>query len=173
METARLRLRGLREGDEPFLASLDSDPDVMRYIHNGPLSAQEAEHVARIQVMGARAGNEWGKWMIERRADGVAIGWIELGKLSGPKRDDLQVGYELVRECWGQGYATEAVERVLRYAFEERGLDRVAAIARPGNTASIRVLEKNGFRLAGQKLDEGRVWCNLYLATAQQARASA
>ncbi len=166
-ETARLRLRGLRRGDEEFLASLDSDPRVMEHIHNGALTQEEAVRFAHLQVETAGWRWHWGKWLVELRADGAPLGWVELGKLSGPDRDDLQVGYEFAPAHWGQGYAREAVARILQYAFEELRLERIGAIARPVNAASVRLLERFGFQLAGQRMDDGRVWCNLYWLTQQ------
>lgn len=169
-KTPRLRLRVLRPGDEGFLASLDSDPSVMKHIHQGVLSYEEALRHSRIQVEAAAFGRYWGKWLVESRDDATALGWVGMSKLNGLDRDDLQVGYEFAPAHWGRGYATEAGTRVLEYAFEALGLDRVAAIARPENVASVRVLDKLGFRQVGRRRDDGLVWCNEYRLTAQEWR---
>ena len=58
---------------------------------------------------------------------------------------DVEVGYFLKRSAWGNGYATEACRRIVRFAFEDSPLDEVVATFDPGNTASQRVLEKSGF----------------------------
>jgi RimJ/RimL family protein N-acetyltransferase len=171
--TPRLRLRKLRRGDEEFLACLDSDPEVMRHIHTGPLSVSEAVEYARIQIEDAEYRTRWGKWIIEQRENSVLngnplIGWVELCRLRGPDRDDLQVGYELAAEHWGRGYASEAVACILKYAFGSLNLDRVAAIARPDNTASLRVLAKLRFQKVGERLDGGGHTCGEYRLTAEQ-----
>jgi hypothetical protein len=49
-ETARLRLRGLEKGDEDFLVQLDTDPLVMRYIHDGVINVKFAERFALLEV---------------------------------------------------------------------------------------------------------------------------
>ncbi len=54
------------------------------------------------------------------------------------------------KEYWGKGYATEAVRLMLKYAFEYLNLNKVWAGVIEGNKASIRVLEKNGFKLVGR-----------------------
>jgi len=95
---------------------------------------------------------------------------VELAKLSGRDRDDLQIGYEYAPSHWGRGYATEAAGRVLEYAFEVVKLDRLAAIARPANVASVRVLEKLGFRSVGCRQDDGLVWCTEYRLTSEDWR---
>jgi RimJ/RimL family protein N-acetyltransferase len=170
LETPRLRLRGLRPGDEEFLAALDSDPAVMEHIHEGVIPFEKALRWARLQVETAGFRRNWGKWLVELREGEVRLGWVELGKLSGPDRDDLAVGYEFAPAHWGKGYASEAVSRLLRYAFEELDLDRVAAMARPANTASQRVLDKLGFRRVGRRRDDGLVWCDEFRLTAEEWR---
>ena len=156
-----------------MLARLDADPAVMQHIHTGPLTYQEAFGYARLQVDGAEFRWRWGKWLVVARDGAVAAGWVELCKLGGLHRDDLQVGYEFAPEHWGRGYATEAAARVLEYAFMELEMDRVAAIARPANGASLRVLEKLGFREAGRRRDGGLVWCNEYRLTLEDWRQRA
>ncbi len=83
-ETARLRLRGLRYGDEAFLAMLDSSPAVMRYIHSGPLTCSQAGRFAALQVEIDMSPCVWkrsGKWIVELRDRPVRIGWVETSKL--------------------------------------------------------------------------------------------
>jgi Acetyltransferase (GNAT) domain len=92
--TPRLESRKLRASDEDFLARMDSDPAVMRHIHSGPLSYQEALAYARFQIELAQYRRHWGKLVIAVRESGLCAGWVELSTLSGPCRDDLQVGYE-------------------------------------------------------------------------------
>ncbi|NJE06589.1 N-acetyltransferase [Thermococcus sp. M36] len=61
-----------------------------------------------------------------------------------------ELGYFLAREYWGRGYASEAVKLALEYAFEWLNLRKVYARVYEPNVPSIRVLEKNGFTLAGR-----------------------
>jgi RimJ/RimL family protein N-acetyltransferase len=156
-----LRLRRLRAGDQEFLASLDSDPLVMQYIHSGPFSLPRALRHAELEVETADMYWHTGKWIAELQ-EGASIGWVQLFKFSSAQRDDIAIGYEFAPAYWGQGYATEANRRMLAYAFETLKLDRVLAMARPENGRSLRVLEKLGFQKIGQRRDEGRNLCNLY-----------
>jgi ribosomal-protein-alanine N-acetyltransferase len=59
---------------------------------------------------------------------------------------DPEIGWWLARRYWGQGLATEAASAALRDAFERVRLDRIISIARPENTASLRVMDKLGLR---------------------------
>jgi [ribosomal protein S5]-alanine N-acetyltransferase len=160
-ETARLRLRRLRAGDEEFLAMLDSDPLVMQYIHSGPCPFPRARRHAELEIQAAHRCWHTGKWVAELH-DGTSIGWIQLFKLSSHERDDVAIGYEFAPAYWGQGYATEANRRILEYTFEILEWDRVVAFARPENLRSLRVLEKLGFQKIGQRCDAGGHLCNLY-----------
>lgn len=76
--------------------------------------------------------------------DGSPVGFLWLFHI-----DDVagrgEVGYWIVPEEQGKGYATEAAELGLRYLFDERGLHKVVARVLEGNTPSRRVLEKLGF----------------------------
>ena len=92
-ETARLRLRRLRAGDEEFLALLDSDPVVMQYIHSEPCSFLRARRYAELEIQTAQSYRQTGKWIAELR-DGTSIGWVQLFKFSSSKRDDVAIGYE-------------------------------------------------------------------------------
>lgn len=58
----------------------------------------------------------------------------------------IDLGFRLARPHWGKGFATEVASAWVRAAFEEFGLSRMGAFVRPKNVASIRVLEKAGFR---------------------------
>ena len=76
------------------------------------------------------------------------IGCIGLDKdpkilRKGPK--DAELGYWIGRSYWNQGYATEAIREVLRFAFEEEGISKVWCQSLDGNAQSVRVQEKCGF----------------------------
>jgi RimJ/RimL family protein N-acetyltransferase len=62
-----------------------------------------------------------------------------------PTYDALNVSYHLHPTVWGRGFATEVVRESLTFAFQELKAARVMGLARPGNPASRRVLEKCGF----------------------------
>ena len=57
---------------------------------------------------------------------------------------EIEIGYLLGREHWGNGYATEAALAVRDWALAELGLERLIALIYPGNVRSIRVAEKLG-----------------------------
>ena len=86
-------------------------------------------------------------WLIVRK-DGVCIGNLSFKGV--PEEGVVELGYGISEEYRGYGYATEAVETILAWAFDQPGVTSVAAETEAGNAASRRVLEKCGFLPAGE-----------------------
>jgi [ribosomal protein S5]-alanine N-acetyltransferase len=89
----------------------------------------------------------FGLWHLARKSDGAAIGMC--GLLRRDNLPDVDVGYALLPDYWGQGFALEAVQATLSHAARKFGLPRVVAVVSEGNDASVRVLEKAGLRYEG------------------------
>jgi 8-oxo-dGTP diphosphatase len=145
LETARLILRPLSLADAPAIERYASDWEVARHTSHIP-HPYPAGAAAEWLVTRRDDPDKPPLWGIERR-DGELIGCIELRPESEPPGGS--VGYWIGKPFWGSGYAGEALAAVVDYAFDELGLPRVEASARPENRASIRVQEKLGFRFAG------------------------
>ena len=89
-------------------------------------------------------------FVIEKKEAHEFIGLFGL-KIGAAKYKRAEIWYKLLPDCWGQGYATESVKRILDFAFGELGLHRVEAGCAVENHASIRVLEKVGMSREGRK----------------------
>jgi RimJ/RimL family protein N-acetyltransferase len=61
--------------------------------------------------------------------------------------DEIEIGYHVRRDLWGQGYATEAARACKDYGFANLAVDRLISLIRPENLASRRVAEKNGMTI--------------------------
>jgi RimJ/RimL family protein N-acetyltransferase len=81
---------------------------------------------------------------------GRAVGGIGFCLQTDIDRVSAEIGYWLGEALWGRGIATEALAAVTRYAIAHHGLTRVFALPFAHNTASCRVLEKNGYALEGR-----------------------
>ena len=81
---------------------------------------------------------------------GEAVGGIGLVLGEDVERCSAEVGYWLGEAVWGRGLATAALGGLTGYAFEVFGLTRIFAVPFADNTASIRVLEKCGYRFEGR-----------------------
>ena len=86
--------------------------------------------------------------LIELKDSKTPIGTIGL-YLYSEKNKRAELGYDLAREHWGNGYMTEAVSEVIRYGFIELGLNRIEATVDTRNTNSYRLLERVGFKREG------------------------
>ena len=140
IETNRLRLRMLRASDVDNLAVMFSDPDVMRYVGNGqPSDRSEAER-AYTSIIAHWQQHGFGRWATEDKRTGEFVGYGGLRSLFGTP----EVVYHLVRKHWGRGYATEMASAFIKYGIEEKGFEKFVAICKPGNSASIHVMEKLG-----------------------------
>ncbi|MBR2790405.1 MAG: GNAT family N-acetyltransferase [Eggerthellaceae bacterium] len=90
-------------------------------------------------------------WLIELK-DGTRVGDL---CFKGPNDGVPEIGYGILPEHQGNGYATEAVKAALTWAFAHPGVTAVEAETDPGNAASQRVLEKCGFSPTGVIGEEG------------------
>jgi len=94
----------------------------------------------------------WTLWPVIHREDGVLIGSCGFWDGFPP---DVEIGWRVLPEYWGQGLATEAATAVLGYGFETCAFDRVVAVAQPANRPSIRVMEKLGMRFEANFVHRG------------------
>ena len=142
IETERLLLRKFRPDDLDELAKLFSDPDVMRYVGNGqPIDRDESERALK-SIIRHWESQGFGRWAVVNKQTREFIGFGGLRSLF----DTPEVVYHFSKANWGKGLATELARATLRFGFEDRGLDRIVAVAKPENSASIHVMQKLGMR---------------------------
>jgi RimJ/RimL family protein N-acetyltransferase len=147
LETDRLVLRRFTGDDLELLVELDSDPEVKRYIDDGaPVDRQELAAMLAWWLGYYERYEGYGFWAAVEKASGAFVGWFHLrpGEGAGPREPEL--GYRLLREAWGRGYATEGSKALIDKAFAELGAERVYASTMVVNTGSWRVMEKVGLR---------------------------
>ena len=144
LETERLYLREIGPKDKEDLFRLHSIPEVQRYTGEPVLrSMAEVDRAIDFRIRQYKEYG-YGRWAALLKADDAFIGWAGLSYL--PEFDQIDLGYRLLPEYWGQGLATEASKAILRYGFEVLKLRRIVAIAMLENKASMRVMEKAGMR---------------------------
>jgi len=144
IETERLILRRWREDDRPAFHAICADPQVMDWL-GGVLTPEEADQrLARVEETFDRLG--YGRFCVERRVDGRVLGWCGVmpAHESQPIAGTPEIGWRLIPEAWGQGYATEAAAAVLADAFHRLGLPEVWAYTSPHNLKSQAVMTRLG-----------------------------
>jgi ribosomal-protein-alanine N-acetyltransferase len=143
LETLRLTMRHFTLDDGDDLYALNSDPRVMRYIADGTVSTRdEAAAALRRFVRYPSLYPDLGIWHASRRDTGAFIGFFALNYAG--KSTDIEVGYRLLHNAWGLGFATEGATALVHFGFDDLGLDRIIGVTAPGNAASQRVLMKAG-----------------------------
>lgn len=148
LPAGRVRLRWMTEADVPALFAVFGDPEVTRYWGHRALpdEAAAARLLAGIhEDFHRRTLFQWG---IELAATPPIIGTCTLASLDGENRR-AELGFALGRFHWGNGYVSEALPVLLRFAFENLDLHRLTADADPRNAPSIRALERLGFQREG------------------------
>src|SRR5688500_10735858 len=124
LETPRLSLRRLEPDDAEFLVGLLNQPSFLANIGDrGVRNADDARRYLREGPMAMYGRFGFGLWLLSRRDDGAPIGMC--GLLKRDTLPDVDVGYALLPQFWGQGYALEAVQATLRHAASKFGLKRV------------------------------------------------
>lgn len=145
LETERLTLRELHDGDAAFVLELLNSPGWIRFIGDrGMRTEDEArDYLAKGPIdMYRRLG--FGLYAVLRRGDAAPIGMCGLIKRDG--LDDVDIGFAFLDQHAGQGYAFEAAQAVMAHGREVLGLQRIVAITSVDNDRSIRLLEKIGLR---------------------------
>ena len=158
IETPRLRLRPWRPEDfEPF-AQLNADPAVMRYFPHA-LTAAESHALAQ-KFQRLIELNSWGFWAIELKQTQRFIGFC--GLHFQPDMFEFspctEIGWRLDAEYWHQGYATEAAEACLHFAFDILKLEEAVAFTAKQNSPSETLMQRLGMQPQGYfdhpKLDQ-------------------
>lgn len=155
MLTERLVLRRFTEDDIEAFATYRSDPRVARYQGwSAPVSLVAAAELVRELAAGDPQQPGWFQYAIELRATRTLIG--DIGVNLAENRIQAEIGFTIAIAYQGQGYAAEAIRRVLEHLFGDRGLYRVSADCDARNLPSARLLTRLGFRQEGHHL--GHVW---------------
>ncbi|MBA2772320.1 MAG: GNAT family N-acetyltransferase [Sphingomicrobium sp.] len=149
--TDRLLLRRWREADRAPFAAMGSDPEVMQHFP-ALLSREESDAMIDERINPHFELHGYGLWAIERRSDGVFIGFTGLAEVGFhcPIGDDVEIGWRLAREAWGLGYAFEAATAVMSYGFSVLRLPRIVAMTVEANRRSRRLMERLAMKRAPQ-----------------------
>jgi ribosomal-protein-alanine N-acetyltransferase len=154
LDTERLALREFTPQDAPFLLRLVNEPGWLRNISDpGVRSVDEALAWAEGRLFKAYRELGHGFWALQRREDGVVVGMCGLFKRPALPEPDL--GYALLAEHEGRGYALEAARACVAHARAALNWTTLMAITALDNPRSTGLLTKLGFVEQGQQMLEG------------------
>jgi RimJ/RimL family protein N-acetyltransferase len=151
IRTPRLVLRRWLDDDVVPLSEIHADPVVMQRIGDGtPRSPEEtAQDIEAWEEEWDEEG--FGMFAVELLGSGELAGAVGLSVADAPAEvaGQVAISWRLGRVFWGQGYASEAAHATLEFALQDRGLDRVVAVCRTSDEASVNVLDKLGMQTEG------------------------
>lgn len=149
LESKRLRLRPFEMSDAERVAELANDYSIyemtLRLPH--PYTLQDAEQWIAIHPQLRETGTETPFAIILKQVNAL-VGSIGLKNIDHYNKS-AEIGYWIGRTWWNKGIVTEAAQRLLKYGFEELGLNRIHGHFIPKNAASGKVMEKIGMRREG------------------------
>lgn len=144
LETPRLVLRPFTQDDAEDIFKVFGDPITMKYFMLWLADSVKDVRGFIEWITGVQKEYGFSYWAMEEKATGEVIGDCGLIPLEGAG-PEIELGSDVRRDKWNQGYATEASVASLNYAFNVLKLERVVAATHPENHASQRALEKLGF----------------------------
>ena len=145
-ETDRLIMREWGEGDADRFNAVMNRPSVMRWL--GGVQDPEEWEAAYQRILGYQRDFGFTFWIVERKADGELLGFCGLKRANAPGAEaiagDVEIGWRLREEAWGQGYAKEAAIASLDLAFDRFEAPFVIAMTALGNLPSQGLMKRLG-----------------------------
>jgi len=146
--TDRLYIRPTTEADAPLILAVMNTPKFHQFVGDrGLRNEADAAAYIRTKMLPQISEKGYGNYCLVRKEDGVPVGMCGLYERPGLAHADL--GFGLLSEQEGKGYAYEAAHRLLEAAHSDFGLTRIQAITAMDHQASQRILVKLGFRQKG------------------------
>lgn len=149
IESENLYLRKQIKSDVDDQLLLDSDPDVIKYLR--PPKPDRDFYIKNIEnIQNYYERNlGYGVWAAIEKKEGRFIGWFSLKYIH--KSTDVELGYCLLKEYRGKGYATEMSRKVIEYGFNDLKLNQIFGLTHPDNIISQGILKKLGMHFLEQK----------------------
>lgn len=147
--TERLILRRVLPYDYESLYKLRSNEEVGKYLDREITNSIDQTKEFIKKLSGGISNNEWLYWVIEKRGTNTFLGTVCLWNFSEEK-NCADIGYELLPEFQGQGFMSEAVDKVLEFGFNTIGLNLIYGEVHSKNENSIKLLLKKGFILSAE-----------------------
>lgn len=145
LRTARTLLRQWKDSDLPAWIEMNADADVRRYFPSVLTPDAAAAEAGRIRASIAQRG--WGPWALEIPGTLPFAGFVGLLLHNFPAHfmPAVEIGWRLTRNAWRQGYATEAAQAAMQFAFEDLDLPELVSMTVPDNAPSQAVMKRLGF----------------------------
>ncbi len=140
----------MTEDDFDRMFMLLSHPDVMRHIGDGPQNQDKTQETYN-KFLNHQKKHGFGLGFIYEKDTNTFVSCVELIHLAlDDTQPEIEVGYWLLPEFWGKGYATEIAKACVDWAFQNLSISKIVGITHPNNIRSQKVLLKIGMELIGE-----------------------
>lgn len=147
-KTERLIIKPTSEQDTELIYELMNSPKFIKYVGDRKIgSIEDAEKYIQVKMLPQLKNLGYSNYTIVRKSDNQKIGTCGLYDREG--LEGIDIGFGLLPEYEGYGYAYESVKRLKKAAFEDFDITEINAIATKNNTSSHKLLEKLGMKLTG------------------------
>lgn len=151
LETVRLILRAITPDDRFAIFANYSDPQVAGWFFDQPYTRiEQADQIIQEFIQKASQGNGL-TWAIILNASGEFVGTCGYENFTSSREGEI--GFDLAKAHWGQGYMSEALGAIIPFGFTELDLFKIEAHTYSSNIRARRLLEKLGFTM--QAVTEG------------------
>ena len=148
LETPRLVLRRFEEKDAEAMFAWAGDSQVTRFLRYATHKSVDDSRAVLRQWQECYRRPDFYEWAVTEKECSRTVGAIALNVLNEHDRSG-DVGYCLLRECWGRGYMSEALSAVLEFGFHTVGFNRIEGTHSELNPASGAVMRRCGMQYEG------------------------
>ena len=152
IETQRLLLRAIKRSDLDDMFEYSSDPRTSKYLLWTPHKNKDYTKDFIELILAKYKSKEYNDWAIIYKKTGKMIGTCGFTRID-EDNSIVEIGYVINPEYWGMGIATEALQTVMAFSFEQLNVNRVECKFMFGNEASLSVMKKAGMKLEGYQRD--------------------
>jgi len=146
IETKRLIMRQWKEQDIPAMVTMNADHRVMKYFPKTYTEKETKDFIATCAQLIDEQG--WGFWAIELKSTSDCIGLVGLNKVPDdlPVDESIEIGWRLAAPFWSMGYAREAANASLNFAFSALQQQHIVAFTAIQNSPSRKLMERIGMQ---------------------------
>lgn len=160
-ETKRCIIREMTENDLDALYEIYAGETVTKYMEGLYENREEELLFMRSYIQNAYVFWGYGTWVIERKEDKKLIGRVGFNMRDGYEEPEL--GFVIMENEQGKGYAWECCQAVLKVGKEEYEFEKIQVLIKEGNTASINLCQKLGFTWKEKVIEEKEEYCRFLL----------